>query len=242
MMNLLQEHFRRSAEVLAKEFERSKTSRSTVSRGRAREIFIGNFLAQHLPARLKIGRGEIVDCRGRSSGEQDIILYRDDIPKLHVAESDVFLVEGVYATIQVKSTLNKKTFYKAMDSIRSVKELQRIAPKGVIAVAPFSPRISCHIFAYTGSPLHTILGYLDQYKEKHPSFDGVHSGFDSLCILDQGCIPSTLETHAGGKEVRGYTFGLGVTHGLLVFFFKVLQDAPAFGAMYYDLSPYWEEF
>jgi hypothetical protein len=73
--------------------------------GSAREYFIGEILNRFLPGSVVVGSGEIIDGKERS-GQQDIIIYRSDFPVLAGFDSvNTYLIEGVIATIEVKSDL-----------------------------------------------------------------------------------------------------------------------------------------
>ena len=73
--------------------------------GNAREHFIAKVLKQLLPRNVIVGTGEISDGRQRTR-QQDIIIYRSDFPVIMVGdETSVYLIEGVIATIEVKSDL-----------------------------------------------------------------------------------------------------------------------------------------
>ncbi|EMY6776870.1 TPA: DUF6602 domain-containing protein [Vibrio alginolyticus] len=93
--------------------------------GDARESFIRSILKSFLPSNLVIGSGQIIDSEQSLSKQIDIIIYRDDFPILRtLGTNDVYLVEGVLATIEVKSRLNKETLYEALDNCKSVRDLR----------------------------------------------------------------------------------------------------------------------
>ena len=92
--------------------------------GDARESFIRDVLSKFLPATVHVGTGQIVDAEGNSSKQIDVIIYRKDFPILRsFGNADVYLVEGVLATIEVKSTLDKTKLMEALDNGLSVKNL-----------------------------------------------------------------------------------------------------------------------
>jgi hypothetical protein len=94
--------------------------------GFLREHFIGSVLANFLPKTVIVGRGEIIDgSESGRSGQQDIILYRADFPVIasHTAVN-TYLVEGVLATIEVKSDLSKEDLDAVFRSVAKVKALQ----------------------------------------------------------------------------------------------------------------------
>lgn len=99
--------------------------------GAVREHFIRSVLANFLPKTVMIGRGEIIDGKeGGRSGQQDVILYRADFPVISShASINTFLIEGVIATIEVKSDLSKVGLTDAFASAAKVKHLEREAIK-----------------------------------------------------------------------------------------------------------------
>jgi hypothetical protein len=65
-----------------------------------------------------------VDSNGKKSKEMDIVIARRDCPALLLASGDkLYPVEGVLATIEVKSTLTKAELIKALDNCASIADL-----------------------------------------------------------------------------------------------------------------------
>jgi len=92
--------------------------------GDAREKFISSILESFLPKTIVVGSGIIVDHKGDYSKQIDIIIYRNDFPVFRtLGNADVYLLEGVIATIEVKSKLTKKAFKEALDNCKSVRNL-----------------------------------------------------------------------------------------------------------------------
>lgn len=93
--------------------------------GDARESFIRNALSQLLPETVHVGTGQVVDHVGNASRQIDVVLYRKDFPILRtLGQSNVYLVEGVLATMEVKSTLTKEKLWSALDNGKSVRNLR----------------------------------------------------------------------------------------------------------------------
>jgi hypothetical protein len=83
-----------------------QTFKHPTNLGSAREHFIAEVLSHFLPSSVVVGSGEITDGEERS-GQQDIIIYRSDFPVLTGFGSvNTYLIEGVIATIEVKSDLS----------------------------------------------------------------------------------------------------------------------------------------
>ena len=100
--------------------------------GALRESFIQRFLKNILPSTVEICPGVLFDAENKKSNQQDIIIYRRDMPKLSFGEGPQFLfVEGALATIEVKSMINENEFKRAMSNIQSVKSLKINRKKGM---------------------------------------------------------------------------------------------------------------
>lgn len=79
------------------------------SKGDAVEIAVRAFLRAHLPRRLEVGHGEVIDRFGNRSPQHDILLLSEDQP--FVSESGaagLYVCEGVAAVGEVKSVLGSR--------------------------------------------------------------------------------------------------------------------------------------
>lgn len=98
--------------------------------GFAREHFVKDVLSGFLPKNIIIGSGEIIDGKGRRSGQQDIIVYRANFPVItSLTPVNVFLAEGVIATIEVKSDLStgEPSLFTAFKNVKKVQSLEKAA-------------------------------------------------------------------------------------------------------------------
>lgn len=99
--------------------------------GTVREHFVQAVLRNFLPKTVIVGRGEIIDGteEGRS-GQQDVILYRADFPVITSHTSiNTYMIEGVIATIEVKSDLSRSGLSGPFESAAKVKRLTKEALK-----------------------------------------------------------------------------------------------------------------
>jgi hypothetical protein len=102
----------------------SSTTDHNLLLGDAREVMIKDFLMRFLPSSLVVGTGQLIDSKGSLSNQIDIVIYRSSFPIFRtLGSSDVFLLEGVVATIEVKSTLSRSELNNAVDNCVSVKSL-----------------------------------------------------------------------------------------------------------------------
>ena len=92
--------------------------------GDARETLVRDILTSFLPSALVVGCGQIVDGRGNYSRQIDVIIYDSHFPVFRTrGTQDVYPLEGVLGTIEVKSTLNAATLREAASNSASVKML-----------------------------------------------------------------------------------------------------------------------
>src|SRR5262245_29212374 len=107
--------------------------------GTTREMLVDTFLKGHIPAALTVGTGEIIGHRWATgaaddfSGQQDIVIYRNDMPVIHVAGPAQFLIEGVVATIEVKTNCEKSVDSLA-DIFKKVKMLRSIESASTVTL------------------------------------------------------------------------------------------------------------
>lgn len=109
-----------------------ETFKNSTNLGSAREHFVKEILANFLPKSVVVGSGEITDGRQRS-GQQDVIVYRAEFPVLSGFSSvNTYMIEGVIATIEVKSDLSTGSpngLYSALQNVATVNRLSNQAIK-----------------------------------------------------------------------------------------------------------------
>lgn len=98
-------------------------------KGDNRENIVKDFLEKYLHKRFGVVKGEIMATNGKTSKQQDVIIYDfGRCPLLYnEKEIQVLPVEGVYVVIEVKSTLDEKELIKSIKNISSVKKLPKKA-------------------------------------------------------------------------------------------------------------------
>jgi hypothetical protein len=116
--------------------------------GSVREFFTARALKSVLPSNVHIGSGIVYSSSGARSKQVDIVIYDASFPFLEsVPGQGLYFLDGVIATIEVKSTLNKSELYKALDNCVSVANLYESRS------ASFGPplRPMTFVFAFKGS-------------------------------------------------------------------------------------------
>lgn len=135
----------------------------SLHKGTPREMFIREFLGEHLPSKLAIGTGELIDWRTEEGGnrnQHDIVIYKRSYPKIHLGGGiNAFLRESVVATIEVKSTLKEKELKEAIAAANKAKQLENIAAL---------PRpIANYVLAYTGpKKMKTVFKWIENSYRK----------------------------------------------------------------------------
>src|SRR3972149_6885244 len=174
-MNKVRHYFRSQAEVLKKEFVASSiVDRSVI--GEDREVLLKDFLEKHLAGDSKIGmRGQIIDSNGLSSQETDIVIYRPFGPRF--GDLNFYLAENVLATIEVKSTLNRRKLLQALKGVSKIKRLVRDYNVGEAALPPIIP---CGIFAFgSGMKVQDIRLEIARYYSSNVGVEKVNW----ICVL-----------------------------------------------------------
>lgn len=144
--------------------------------------------------------GEIVASNGFRSKQTDIILYDKDVtPLFFSVNSDIQVIpiEGVLATVEVKTFLNRKELHKAIMASCEIKENPKTAFWGKTVEKRYNwygietnyfPVITC-IIANDSVGLNTIANILiDEYKNI-----GKLKGLNFIYIVKKGLIYIDLE-------------------------------------------------
>ena len=114
------------AQRLQNEFENTSSELHHPGvKGSIREDILKEVLRDIIPSRYEFGSGIVVDALDSQSKQQDFILYDAfTSPSFLKRQTEVIIpVESVYATIEVKSTLDKRTLEQSVQNVRSVKSL-----------------------------------------------------------------------------------------------------------------------
>jgi hypothetical protein len=142
--------------------------------GEKREEILADFLDRHLPNRCKVERGgHIFDANGNESLQIDVFVANDVSLQFMENRGNRFekrfnCIEGCYAVVSVKTTLDEASLFDAFDNLKSVPKLQNLqtaAPlankQSVIEELPVKV-----VFAYRGVELETLKGTVDMYKKE----------------------------------------------------------------------------
>ena len=220
------DYFEQKSKTLLNKFELSRQQNSSVDLGKNRENFVKNFLKVVLPPRLKnIYDGEIIDKNGRKTGQLDLIIIRDDAPCLDYGGTNTYLVEGVFAVIEIKSFLDKDKLFEAKSTLERISALP-VSSSSVMMGGYYLNRPLRIVFAYSGLELDTLF--------KHLLRENLFDIFDLVCVLDKGVIIS--------KDRLLYMFNKQKNNKPMNQNFAVKSGASALGFLYYYLIQYGTSF
>lgn len=146
-------------------------SKDTKNTGDSKEVTVQEFLKSFFPTTYTISKGKIYNSENESQ-EIDCVIMAPNHPRLLTPKRKVILSEGVYAAVEVKpdiSTLTEKSeFHRALNQIKSVKNLKRILP--ILFTEGNVPdelqRIPSVIFSKKSADLGKVVEYLKLQVKK----------------------------------------------------------------------------
>lgn len=132
-MTLFRSHFTRIQRRLEAEGKAASSLHHGLNRGLIREAFVREFLTENISGFWGVGTGEIfhVDAGDQENRNQiDVVIHNKLYPKLPLSVGiDLFLIETVSATIEVKSRLTKEDLTKASAVAKRIKSLANFPPQ-----------------------------------------------------------------------------------------------------------------
>ncbi|WP_036139932.1 DUF6602 domain-containing protein [Luteibacter sp. 9135] len=149
--------------------------------GSPREAFVRSFLEKNVGKSVTVGQGEIIDAfstKTQQRKQQDVVLYDSSLPRLDIGgDISSFLREGVFATVEVKSTLTKEALFEACDAGFALRH-----PEGSFSDAYRQSWPRRFLVAYAGPvKMDTVFGWLEQYyRWRHtpgPQFTFIEEGW-----------------------------------------------------------------
>ncbi len=160
-------------------------------RGSAREEVVRDFLVNYLPSNLEIASGEIFDTQGSDTRECDVIvLDRFKVPLMFSGNKRLTPIEGVYAVMEVKSSLDSPALKDCLSKCRDIKNMPKNAyfpQEGAVTdtfniygqeLGHFPTLFS--VFAYRGVRPETLVSQVEQFCQGKPP----DQTLDSVLCLD----------------------------------------------------------
>lgn len=201
---MIQSHFAAVERSIIEMARIQNAAGHSLHKGTPREIFIKNFLENHLGKTVSFGTGEILDFESKPKkprNQHDIVIYRNEFPKLDFHGGiTAFLAESVVATIEVKSTLTYGRLKSSIQSAMTCKNLKRNYFEG-LKVWHFPPAIMNFIVAYGGpAKMKTIYEWIKRLENelsfsqqempasKEDRMNFPSPGIDGIFVLGKGFV------------------------------------------------------
>ena len=154
-------------------------------KGSLREEILTKCLKELLPQKYSVGSGIIVDADQTQSRQQDFFIYDafDSTVFLKRSSYQVVPIESVYATVEIKSSLNKNELEKCVKNIQSVKKL-KLTPAGTRHwTPPTENQVMGMVFAYTSDiSLETVIKNLNEFNREMKITYEVQ--INMICVLN----------------------------------------------------------
>jgi hypothetical protein len=155
------------------------------------EVPFREFLRNHLPRRLAVGEGEVIDSQGRTSAQTDVLILDDDHPfRVEPDEPCLALIEGVAAAGELKTVLTGGDLATSLSNSARFKELRAEEPDSTIVRSNASdlPRFYDHrpYFILAAESQLTIETVAERARQIDLETDGQIA--DAIYLLDRGWV------------------------------------------------------
>lgn len=265
---MLKTHMDLRESVLLEQFNASGVAGHSLNKGTPREIFIHEFLEQHLSSTVHIGRGgEIMNAAsvaGETRNQHDIVIYDPRYPKINLSFGtthgiNAYLAESVIATIEIKSALTEEDILQAARAARNAKQMQRHIVRTFWA-GHIPPSILNFVVAYAGpAKLATVVNWITKsydslgFEDPRLSDDPKKrcqtssAAIDGIFLLGKGfCLFDNMPTgFVGHRKDAPQTQGIAIemNRGSLLMLFVVLLSAISnTQSAWLDAKPYLASF
>jgi hypothetical protein len=199
-------YFRDARDELVSAYNRTKSIQHAPSTGAAREYIVSSFLQKFYPQKYVFGSGEIIDARGNTSTQCDIVVYDESMPVIRHGLIDQYLAEGVLCAIEIKSNMSAAQLRESLTKAAAIKRLHRdldtIFHYGVLPES-----IPCFIISFDfSSKYQTFISCIESHNEANE----VNHRIDGAFVIEKGFYYSAQEGapvfRESGKDVMGHAF------------------------------------
>lgn len=217
----IEQYFSLIQRELDHRLERSRLQNTdSEAKGVAAERFLGEILERYLAPSRPTYRRQIIDSKGSSSDEVDLIFCNWAQPSV---ETELLLAEGVDYAIGVKSVLTKPEIRSLMKNAESVKRLSRVLGAGELAYAnDATGELFIDRIPYIGFALESQLSFetAHEYLVECSGSVALEVQPDALFILGRGAmINSRGRFHLRDGRAEGW-IGLPFPDRVLLEFFN----------------------
>jgi hypothetical protein len=172
----LRTYYLKVAEVLRGEADAASVFTNTSDVGISRERVYAAFLRQHAPSKCNVFLGGFLFHEdGTESKQLDVIVTTDTTPRFDFHNQDgggksFSPVEGTLAIAAIKSTLDKKELFEALDGIASIPATSslegRLSP--IAELTGYEDWPYKILYASNGIEGPTIFDHINNYYLEHP--------------------------------------------------------------------------
>lgn len=179
--------------MLAEKAAQGQIIEHNLEKGLGAERALRELLKDFLPKRFAVAKGKIVNFAGEMSQHCGILIYDGlNCPKLFIDENEnqIIPIEGVYAVLEVKTTLTKHTLAEAFQNLHSVYALQTERP-----IRSLNPKVDHRppclvVVGFKGVQLATLHTHFQEFNRKYP----VTASFSAFSSKSPGYVDLTDET------------------------------------------------
>jgi hypothetical protein len=221
----LQEAFHEQQKVLQAQLEYAK--KTITHDGKCGDVTEKHFLkalAAYLPNRYAVDSAIVIDSKGQTSDQMDVVIYDCQYTPCLLDQHDHKYIpaEAVYAVLEVKPEINSKYLTYAGDKARSVRRLHRTSiPIPHAGGTPYPPKA---LFPITAGLIAADISWKDGFDRTFARrFDGLKGDGRLDCVL----AVSRASFDAFEKKpvlVEG-------KNALVFFLFRLLQKLQSLGTV-----------
>ena len=181
------------SKLVSAQFDITRNIHHHGDKGTIREDILRSFLLDgRLPKKYAIGHGEVISPNSQCSKSMDLIIYNqmEYAPIFYSESSQIMPVEVVAGAIESKSSLTKEEFEKALENIKSLKELQydgtgyEQTGSGGSTFTKSKPFGIIFGYSLSGNSLTSLKGNLVDWESANP-----HECWPNLVVvLNEGII------------------------------------------------------
>jgi hypothetical protein len=164
-------HFRDYSQALNDESDRIKRDypMHAGEAGRSREEAVRQFFALHLPSALGVKEGFVLDSKGAVSKQSDLLIIDEVWNKpIGNGSNPFWLRESVYASIEIKTNLDRRDIDDAVEKCREFKSLQPDWTN--CGKVPLNHDVLFGIWAFESPSVGTSIDNLAQAIQNVPTF------------------------------------------------------------------------
>jgi hypothetical protein len=174
-----QEFLNLLARELVSSFDKADKATTPGLVGSAKEEAVRKKLESILPSKVGVKSGCVIDSYGKTSNQIDLILYEKDLCPVFCINGDnntnYIPCECVIAVGEIKSTLNKRELFDAVEKIARIKRLQRYVTDTTLfrkyGTSQGLQGVSSEALDPVNNPFDQIYGFIlcDKFGIKEPT-------------------------------------------------------------------------